>query len=111
MDTKWFQDYFDLYKASLYQSSTYDQLLELKNDLINVNHNGKKTMILGNGGSAVIASHVSVGLSKNAKIRTINFNEADLITCNAAKTAKSMNIKVVTFTGFDINNPLKKKGI
>ena len=28
-----------------------------------------------------MASHVSVDLTKNAKIRAINFNEADLITC------------------------------
>ena len=40
-----------------------------------------KILIFGNGGSAAIASHVSVDFTKNAKIRTINFNEADLITC------------------------------
>ena len=38
-------------------------------------------MIFGNGGSAAIASHVSVDLTKNAKIRCVNYNEADLITC------------------------------
>ena len=38
-------------------------------------------MIFGNGGSAAISSHVSIDLTKNAKIRTLNFNEADLITC------------------------------
>ena len=43
----------------------------------------KKKIIffLGNGGSAAMASHVSVDLTKNANIRAINFNEADLITC------------------------------
>lgn len=40
-----------------------------------------KIIIIGNGGSAAIASHVSVDLSKAAGIRAINFNEADLITC------------------------------
>ena len=40
-----------------------------------------KILIFGNGGSSAIASHVSVDLTKNAKIRTVNFNEADLITC------------------------------
>jgi D-sedoheptulose 7-phosphate isomerase len=45
--------------------------------------NGGKIMFLGNGGSAAIASHISVDLSKNAKIRSVNFNEADLITCLA----------------------------
>ena len=40
-------------------------------------------MIFGNGGSAAIASHVAVDFSKNASVRMINFNEADLITCLA----------------------------
>jgi D-sedoheptulose 7-phosphate isomerase len=42
-----------------------------------------KVVFIGNGGSASIASHVSVDLTKNAKIRSVNFNEADLITCFA----------------------------
>jgi len=45
--------------------------------------NGNKIIIAGNGGSASIASHVAVDLTKNAKIRTIDFNEAGLITCFA----------------------------
>jgi D-sedoheptulose 7-phosphate isomerase len=40
-----------------------------------------KIIIIGNGGSAAIASHVSVDLVKTAGLRAINFNEADLITC------------------------------
>jgi D-sedoheptulose 7-phosphate isomerase len=44
---------------------------------------GGKIIFLGNGGSAAIASHISVDLSKNAKIRSVNFNESDLITCLA----------------------------
>ena len=42
-----------------------------------------KIIILGNGGSASISTHVSVDLSKNAGIRSTNFNEANLITCLA----------------------------
>ena len=38
-------------------------------------------MIFGNGGSAAIASHFSVDITKNAKIRCTNYNESDLITC------------------------------
>ena len=30
-----------------------------------------------------MASHVSVDFTKNSKVRSINFNEADLITCFA----------------------------
>lgn len=40
-------------------------------------------ILAGNGGSAAIASHVSVDLTKNAGVRAISFNESDLITCFA----------------------------
>ena len=52
-----------------------------KNALTQVKKNNAKIMIFGNGGSAAIASHVSVDLTKNANIRCVNFNESDLITC------------------------------
>ena len=57
------------------------KIISAKEVLINANKNNKKTMIFGNGGSAAIASHVSVDLTKNANIRCVNYNEADLITC------------------------------
>jgi len=44
---------------------------------------GKKIIVVGNGGSAAMASHVAVDFTKAAGIRAINFNEADLITCFA----------------------------
>ena len=43
--------------------------------------NNKKTLIFGNGGSAAIASHFSVDLTKNARVRCTNYNESDLLTC------------------------------
>ena len=43
----------------------------------------KKVIIFGNGGSAAIASHFSVDLTKNAKLRCLNFHDAALITCFA----------------------------
>jgi len=44
---------------------------------------GRKLIFVGNGGSAAIASHVAVDLTKTAGIRAVNFNEADLLTCFA----------------------------
>lgn len=44
---------------------------------------GGKVIVAGNGGSAAIASHVAVDLTKTAGIRAITFNEAELITCFA----------------------------
>ena len=43
----------------------------------------RKVIVAGNGGSAAIASHVSVDLTKAARVRAVCFNESDLITCFA----------------------------
>jgi D-sedoheptulose 7-phosphate isomerase len=56
-------------------------LIQARNLLIDVNKNKKKILIFGNGGSAAIASHFSVDLTKNAKLRCLNFNDSSLITC------------------------------
>jgi D-sedoheptulose 7-phosphate isomerase len=53
----------------------------LKSELIKVKKKKGKVIIIGNGGSASTSSHLSVDLTKNAGIRSINFNEANLITC------------------------------
>ena len=44
-------------------------LINVSEILLNANNNGKKTLIFGNGGSAAIASHFSVDLTKNARVR------------------------------------------
>ena len=59
------------------------KIIEAKEEFLKVKNNGSKIMTVGNGGSAAIASHFSVDITKNAKIRAVNFNEADLITCFA----------------------------
>jgi len=61
----------------------YKNLVKVKKILLLKKKNKKKIFIVGNGGSASIASHFSVDLTKNAKVKCINFNEANLITCFA----------------------------
>ena len=39
--------------------------------------------IAGNGGNASTSSHMSTDLTKNAKIKSMSFNDANLITCFA----------------------------
>ena len=58
-----------------------DKIIRLAGSIKNIKRRKGKIIIFGNGGSAATASHFSVDLTKNAKIRAINFNEADLITC------------------------------
>ena len=62
-------------------SELLKKIIDVKNILIEMKKNNSKAMIFGNGGSAAIASHFSVDLTKNAGIRCSNYNEADLITC------------------------------
>lgn len=116
--------------------------------ILKVHSKGGKVILAGNGGSAAIASHVSVDLTKNAGVRAINFNESDLITCfandygyenwvekaiefyadsgdlvilisssgtskniiNGGLKAKNMDLKVITFSGFSADNPLRQLG-
>ena len=126
-----------------------DQLVEIKQALIDTNSKGNKGLIFGNGGSAAIASHFSVDLTKNASIRCLNLNESDLITCfsndygfenwvakavefygdqgdvlfvisssgksenmiNATASARAKKFsKIVTLSGFEEDNPLRKSG-
>lgn len=143
------KDYFNLYQNELSDTAVHGQIEEFVTLLQSTQAKGGKVMFAGNGGSAAMASHTSVDLTKNAGIRSINFNEADLITCfandfgyenwiqkaiefygdsekdavvlisssgkspnvvAAGKYCKEQGIPLVTFTGFDENNPLKQLG-
>lgn len=118
-------------------------------EIIKLTHRlGKKVIIIGNGGSAAIASHVAVDLTKTSGIRAITFNDVDLLTCfgndygyehwveealksyadqkdlvilisssgkspnivNAGIMLAKMNIRFITFSGFEENNPLRGLG-
>ena len=74
------EDFSDLVKPN---EEMVEKLAEVADLLKDVHREGKKTLIFGNGGSAAMASHFSVDLTKNAGLRCSNFNEADLITCFA----------------------------
>ena len=60
--------YYLLYKlySNFYNDDIRIKLNELKKDLLSTNDKGGKTMIFGNGGSAAMASHVSVDLTKKS---------------------------------------------
>ena len=144
--TSYLNDFSNLVKPN---ENIIDQLEKVVNLLKAVHDKGNKALIFGNGGSAAIASHFSVDLTKNAGLRCINFNEADLITCfandygferwvekavdfygdagdllivisssgssqnmlNGVKAARKGDFKaVVTFSGFDKENPLRELG-
>jgi D-sedoheptulose 7-phosphate isomerase len=77
-----FHSYFSTIATKI--SAVDSALLEEAAEMIwRTNVNGGKAIFVGNGGSAAMASHLSVDLTKSARIRAINFNEADLLTCLA----------------------------
>ena len=77
---KYLHDFIELLQP---KDEIVEELIKVRNLLLEVSSNNKKVLIFGNGGSAAIASHFSVDLTKNAKLRCLNFNEASLITCFA----------------------------
>jgi D-sedoheptulose 7-phosphate isomerase len=77
-----FKTYFSEISERL-QELNAEKLEEIANAILEVSRNKKKLIVIGNGGSAAMASHVAVDFIKAGGIRAINFNEADLITCLA----------------------------
>ncbi|MDC0092767.1 SIS domain-containing protein [Alphaproteobacteria bacterium] len=65
------------------RSIDYLELI-LISDMINkVNKDGGIIYIIGNGGSAAIASHAAIDFTKAANIPATTFNETSLLTCFA----------------------------
>lgn len=146
-EREWLTQYLERYRRILNQDVLGD-LVKLKALLQACSSQGRKVIFAGNGGSAAIASHCAVDFTKNAGIRSVNFNEADLITCFAndygyehwlkkalefysdsgdlviliSSSGKSQNMieagrfvlekgrTLVTFTGFEMENPLRRLG-
>ena len=145
--TQFFKNYLKDF-TDLTSDIDSNKLVEAAKVIENSHKLNKKTIVIGNGGSASIASHLSVDLTKAARIRAINFNESSLLTCfgndygyedwvkqalnfyadkndtvilisssgkseniiNGAIEAKSLDCKVITLSGFSVNNPLKSLG-
>ena len=82
MERKFFENFNQLLTKAI--NSIDNNLLVKTAEMLNeVKSSGKKIIVVGNGGSAAMASHVAVDLTKAAGCRAITFNEADLLTCFA----------------------------
>lgn len=79
-DSIFIKNYLEIYYKTLFQKEIIDKMIQMKNLLLKTNKNGHKVIFVGNGGSAATASHCSVDFTKQAGIKSINFNESDLIT-------------------------------
>ncbi len=78
----YFSQHFETIEQKL-KSIDSTQLEQTASMVREAHQSGKKLIVVGNGGSAAMASHVTVDCTKAAGIRAINFNEADLLTCFA----------------------------
>ena len=81
-----FKKYFKDYNKSIFNLlDKFDtELIDQSVSLIDkCRNNDGKIYIVGNGGSASMASHVSVDFAKVARVRSSTFNNANLITCFA----------------------------
>ena len=140
--------YLKSYDSLIHDPASIDELVKIKLLFQETSMSGYKVILAGNGGSAAMASHIAVDITKNAGIRAVTFNEYDLITTlandygyenwiskaiefyynpgdivvlisasgqsknviNAATKAKELGLPIITFSGFDANNPLRKLG-
>ncbi len=82
MKKNFFKKYFSLQTQLFnFDNQTIKNLDKVKKHIKITKKRGKKVIIFGNGGSAAIANHFSVDLTKISKIRCVNFNESSLLTC------------------------------
>lgn len=116
--------------------------------ILQVRHQAAKMMLVGNGGSAAIVSHMQNDLCKTAGVAAMVFTETPLLTARsnddgyetafeqsvrlwaragdlllavsssgcsenilrAARAARERRCTVITFSGFDAENPLRRMG-
>jgi D-sedoheptulose 7-phosphate isomerase len=81
-DLVFLKNYFEQFQRLLDNTGVLLEDMSLAKEKILQTHlSGKKLMVIGNGGSAAVASHFSVDMTKNAGVRCMNLNESSLITC------------------------------
>jgi len=145
---KFLKDYFAEFHQALEPSGIHGQTERLRDEMLRVKNRGCKMMLAGNGASASISSHFALDFTKQARVRSISFNDSSFITAygndygyenwvmkavehhgregdavilisssgrspnivKAAEQSKEMGLPVVTFTGFESDNPLKSRG-
>ena len=82
-ESSWLEKYLARYQKILSATDVHADLIQAKNLLQTARAAGRKLMLAGNGASASIASHLAVDFTKQAGIRALSFNEANLITAFA----------------------------
>ena len=145
------ESFFTNYSQALFElfnSEPPEKIARLAAILQNHNAMGGRVIVCGNGGSASIASHVTIDLMKAANISSVCFSDPAVLTClandfgyeqaymkaiefnasdddiiilisssgesqniiNAAQFCIKRNLPLITFSGFEEENRLRKFG-
>ena len=75
----WLSDYMGRYRDA-FDEGRFEQLIAFRELAERVRDTGAKMIFAGNGASASISSHAAVDFTKQAKVRSMDFNEPNLIT-------------------------------
>ena len=144
----YFKDFNTVLTQCLKDSANQTVLSAMIERLKQTKAQGKKIILIGNGGSAGIAEHMAIDFTKNAGLRAIAFSGTPTLTTfandfgyekiyqkcvesfadsgdvliaissggtsknilNACEEAKKRGLSVMTLSGFNGDNPLRKQG-
>lgn len=146
------EKYFAGFKEILFNYINKEDNKNRLNEVVNILKETKKNRatiyIIGNGGSAAIAEHTAIDLTKNAGLRAMAISGSPMLTTfsndygyehvfqkaiesfadekdiliaisssgtsknilNACRAARNKKMKIITFSGFSKDNPLRKTG-
>ena len=76
-------DSYALKVKSLVSSIDDEDFLRVARTTDELKETHGKILLIGNGGSAAICSHLAVDFTKSAGIRAVNFSDSSLLTCFA----------------------------
>lgn len=82
VDKDYLSNFFLNYKKKLDEIDV-TLLLDVADNIKSLSERNGKLIIVGNGGSAAIASHAAVDFTKVGGIRSMCFNDSSIITCFA----------------------------
>jgi D-sedoheptulose 7-phosphate isomerase len=74
------EDHFCRHRQALFEINYSFELIQFRDLCRNVSARGGKMMFAGNGGSSSIASHAAADFTKQSKIRTVAFNDHNLMS-------------------------------
>ena len=80
-DQKFLDDYFSYYRNVVFRTDVQEQFAEFADTCKRVKASGNKLIFAGNGASASISSHAATDFTQHAKVRTVCFNDHNLLTC------------------------------